>query len=89
MKIKKNAPLTGALQVTAPFPAYEPVDSDFRLKDNSREIGRDIDWSAPDFRHNGAKRRVWNASAVIGLAVIILIAVMAGGGAGKKGKKYL
>ncbi len=88
MKIKKNAPLTGALQVTAPFPAYEPVDSDFRLKDNSREIGRDIDWSAPDFRHNGAKRRVWNASAVIGLAVIILIAVMAVAGPGMNAYTY-
>lgn len=57
--------------------AYTPVDSDFKLKNNSEDIALDENFAAQNFWKDVLIRYFKKISAVIGLILIILITILA------------
>lgn len=68
--------------------AYIPVDADFKRKDNAGEIAIDTNFSAQSFWKDVLIRYFRKASAVIGLAFILVISIMAAVGPGMNQYNY-
>lgn len=73
---------------TSAAAAYVPTDADFRLKDNAGEIGIDTNFSAQSFWKDVVLRFFRKKSAVFGMVMIILIAIMAAAGPHMSGYDY-
>lgn len=68
--------------------AYIPVDADFKLKDNAREIEIDENFAAQSFWKDVFIRYFRKASAVIGLLLIMVITILAVAGPGMNQYTY-
>lgn len=68
--------------------AYIPVDADFKLKDNAREIEIDENFAAQNFWKDVLIRYFRKASAVIGLVLIVVITALAVAGPGMNEYTY-
>lgn len=68
--------------------AYIPVDADFKLKDNAREIEIDENFAAQNFWKDVLIRYFRKASAVIGLFLIVVITALAVAGPGMNEYTY-
>lgn len=68
--------------------AYIPVDADFKLKDNAREIEIDENFAAQSFWKDVFIRYFRKASAVIGLFLIVVITALAVAGPGMNEYTY-
>lgn len=68
--------------------AYIPVDADFKLKDNAREIEIDENFAAQNFWKDVLIRYFRKASAVIGLVLIVVITTLAVAGPGMNEYTY-
>lgn len=69
---EKNA--AAAVNKTA---SYTPVDADFQWKDNAKELGIDENFASQGFWKDVFVRYFKKASAVIGLALIVVITIFA------------